>query len=153
MRDAAFLLFPASPELPSPAPSGRLPWCTEARWILPARSALHSALGWSLHRPSSKGLLRRRAQVAGATIGLDAEAVRDWPVLVADHHVTAFLQVGALARPSCKCAGASLLVSSSCTPAVHQQPCVSLSSVRPDLRAFPCEKLKGWAYSAGQAWL
>lgn len=79
-------------------------WCKEARWILPARPALHFALGWSLHRLSTRGLSRRRAQVAGATIGLDAKAVRDWPVLVADHHVTAFLQVGALARHSCTCA-------------------------------------------------
>ena len=33
-------------------------------------------------------------QVMGKTVGLDDEAVRGWPMLVADHHVTSFLQVG-----------------------------------------------------------
>ena len=33
-------------------------------------------------------------QVMGKTVGLDDDAVRGWPMLVADHHVTSFLQVG-----------------------------------------------------------
>lgn len=32
-------------------------------------------------------------QVMGMTVGLDEDAVRGWPMLVADHHVTSFLQV------------------------------------------------------------
>ena len=56
-------------------------------------------------------------QVMGATVGLDEDAVRGWPMLVADHHVTAFLQVrpssgfGRQLLPTMRlCAGSSLVI-------------------------------------------